>query len=279
MKSTLPFQKIYDLDSDACVSALDDLCLWSAPFGMQLLETIRYRPKIRALDVACGSGFPTLEVAQRLGASSHAIGIDIWPRALRRAKAKQRLWRLGQLDFSAVDAEHLPFAADLFDLIISNNGINNVENDAQLLRELARVARAGCQAVFTVNLPDSFHEFYSVYIDVLRQRHLKDAEHRLVEHIHAKRKPRGYTETLLSSAGFEIRSVHEDRFTWRFSDARGFFEHSFIQLAFAESWYAVLESDHNEIFHEIAARLDENAGPNNIVMTIPWICIDAVFHG
>lgn len=279
MKSPLPFQKIYELDSDACVSALDDLCLWSAPFGMKLLETIRYRPGIRALDVACGSGFPTLELAQRLGTSSQTIGIDVWPRALQRARQKQAMWRLDRLEFLAVDAEFLPFAGNSFNLIVANNGINNVENDVRLMQELARVARPNCQAVFTVNLPKSFHEFYSVFAAVLRQQNLPQAEHRLADHIHAKRKPRQYTETLLRTAGFDIRSVHEDVFTWRYADARGFFEHSFVQLAFAESWYAVVEANHDEIFREVADRLNQDAGPDGIVMSIPWICIDAEFRG
>lgn len=46
----------------ALVSAQDDLPLWSAPFGLMLLDHIQLRPKIEALDIGFGSGFPLLEL-------------------------------------------------------------------------------------------------------------------------------------------------------------------------------------------------------------------------
>ena len=60
----------------ALLSAQDDFPLWSAPFGLMLLNHIRLKPKIEALDIGFGSGFPLLELAQRLGNSSTVYGID-----------------------------------------------------------------------------------------------------------------------------------------------------------------------------------------------------------
>ena len=52
------------------LSAQDDFPLWSAPFGLMLLDHIRLRPNLKALDIGFGSGFPLLELAQILGSSS-----------------------------------------------------------------------------------------------------------------------------------------------------------------------------------------------------------------
>ena len=59
----------YNLDDSKIVSVIDELPLWSAPFGLKLLDKINYRKNITALDIGSGLGFPLLEVAMRLGNS------------------------------------------------------------------------------------------------------------------------------------------------------------------------------------------------------------------
>src|SRR4030067_181575 len=56
------------------ISAIDELSLWAAPFGLKLLETIKLKKNITALDIGFGLGFPLLEVAMRLGEPSKVCG-------------------------------------------------------------------------------------------------------------------------------------------------------------------------------------------------------------
>ena len=46
---------------------IDDLPLWSAPFGLKLLETLKFKKNINVLDIGCGEGFPLIEIAARFG--------------------------------------------------------------------------------------------------------------------------------------------------------------------------------------------------------------------
>ena len=78
----------FNPDDSEFVSAIDELPLWSAPFGLKLLDTIELHPDNNALDIGCGLGFPLLEVSQRLGNSSRVYGIDPWERALERINLK-----------------------------------------------------------------------------------------------------------------------------------------------------------------------------------------------
>ena len=118
----------FDWNDFDLVSVIDEIPLWSAPFGLKLLDVIKLKPNINALDIGSGLGFPLLEVAQRLGTSSKVYGIDPWERAIERVKIKIKQYDLTNVEIINGAAEKLPFENHFFDLIVSNNGINNVEN-------------------------------------------------------------------------------------------------------------------------------------------------------
>ncbi len=55
---------------------MDELPLWSAPFGLALLDTLRFRKHATVLDIGCGEGFPVIEIASRFGPTCQCIGLD-----------------------------------------------------------------------------------------------------------------------------------------------------------------------------------------------------------
>ena len=65
----------YDINDPDVVSAIDDTPLWSAPFGMKLLDRVRLRRDLRVLDIGSGLGFPIVELSQRLGETCEVFGI------------------------------------------------------------------------------------------------------------------------------------------------------------------------------------------------------------
>jgi arsenite methyltransferase len=80
-----------DFTSDDVVSAYDELPLWSSMFGQLLLEHVPLERIGAALDVGCGTGFPLIELAERLGPDVEVHGVDPWGAALRRAAKKLNL--------------------------------------------------------------------------------------------------------------------------------------------------------------------------------------------
>lgn len=65
-----------DYDFDNIISIDDEVPLWSAPFGLKLLEHVIYKPDLAVLDIGFGSGFPLIELAMRLGKNARVYGID-----------------------------------------------------------------------------------------------------------------------------------------------------------------------------------------------------------
>ena len=84
----MPVPARYDENNPALVSAIDDAPLWSAPFGLALLKEVDLRANLVALDVGSGLGFPSIELAQRLGSTGRVFGIDPWTAANERARRK-----------------------------------------------------------------------------------------------------------------------------------------------------------------------------------------------
>ncbi len=56
-------RQTYDWTDPDLVSIYDELALWSAMFGSVLLRHVELRPRMKVLDVGCGTGFPLLELA------------------------------------------------------------------------------------------------------------------------------------------------------------------------------------------------------------------------
>jgi len=67
----------------------DDLPLWSAPFGLTLLDTVRMKSHINVLDIGSGSGFPMLELAERMGKTCMLYGLDPAEDAIAMITAKK----------------------------------------------------------------------------------------------------------------------------------------------------------------------------------------------
>lgn len=101
------------------------------------------------LDVACGSGGPSLRAARLTHCRVH--GIDIHEDAVRTALSQAEQANLiEEAKFQQVDASKaLPFSDASFDAVICVDAINHLPDRASTLREWARVLKPGGRVVFT----------------------------------------------------------------------------------------------------------------------------------
>ncbi len=276
MSSTFDKSK-YDLTDRQIVSVIDDLPLWSAPFGLKLLDAIRYKKYLKVLDVGSGLGFPTIEIAARLGETCSVYGIDPWKEANERAEQKASIWNIPNLTIIEGHAENLPFNNNEFDIVTSNNGINNVQNENLVWSEISRVTKSGGQFVFTVNLPDSMIEFYDILIKVLEKNSLFEEIEDVEEHIYHKRKPLDHFFEMIELNGFKLVRITEDVFNFKYTDGTALLNHFFIKLAFRESWLNLLSVEHREsVFIQLEKELNDYSDAHDCIkLTIPFVCIDS----
>jgi len=265
-----------DLNDPDVVSAYDELPLWSALAGSLLLKHVPLQRHLQVLDVGCGTGFPALELAQRLGSTCTVYGIDPWEAALQRAQLKMRLWNVSNVRLSLQSAEAMSFPDGQFDLIISNLGINNFSHPEAALRECWRVAKPTAKLALTTNLQGHMVEFYEVYATTLQELDLSQAVAALDAHIHHRATVEGLRQ-LLELTGFAIIKVQEETATMRFADGSALLNHYFIKLAFLDSWKGILNPAEQAA---VLTRLETNLNlyaewHGELALTIPLAYVEA----
>lgn len=266
----------YNLNDETTISVIDELSLWAAPFGLKLLENINYKQNIAVMDIGSGLGFPLLEIAMRLGNSCKVYGIDPWDMAIERIKTKIKIYGINNVELFTGVAESIPLPDNSIDLIVSNNGLNNVNDLRVVLKECSRVAKVNAQLVFTFNTEKTMIEFYSVLEEVLMKRNMHNEINKMKEHMHKKRKPLDEYLALLERSGFHVNEIVNDEFSYHFVDAQSMFNHFLIRLAFLGSWIELLpEEKQNEILVETETLLNEKALKNgSLALTVPFVLID-----
>ncbi|MCG6958374.1 methyltransferase domain-containing protein [bacterium BMS3Abin03] len=269
-------QHTFDSDDPELISIIDELPLWSAPFGLKLLDNVQLKPNINVLDVGCGLGFPLIELSQRFGNTCKFYGVDPWQSALKRAQAKIYEYKITNTVVTKSIAEKLPFKNNSFDLIVSNNGTNNVQDIRQTLSECFRVSNTDAQFLTTMNLENSIIEFYNVFEETLIENNLKEEVGKMKAHIYSKRKPIDEMKSLIENSGFKIKNIIEDNFSLRFLNALTMFNHTLIKYWFLGSWKDILKPENLEkIFKLVEVKLDKIAKQNGeIKLTIPYVLID-----
>jgi len=255
----------------------DELPLWSSPFGLLLLDNFPIGEYSDYLDIGCGTGFPLLDIAQRLGCNCHSVGIDPWTEAVKRTQTKIDTLQLENISVVEGDASAILFPNDHFDLITSNLGINNFENPDKVLTECHRVLKTNASFCLTTNLTGTFSEFYEVYNETIIELGFEKYIPQLNEHV----KHRGTEESvreLLDRNGFNIKKEVKSIYTMRFLNGTTFLNNSFTILGFINSWRNMFEETDKQTFFESFEKnlniVSKRKG--ELKLTIPMMYVECV---
>jgi SAM-dependent methyltransferase len=128
---------------------------WQAPLAAftrgatdAILEAAQLRPGMRVLDLASGVGDPALSLATEVGPSGRVTATDLGPGMFSLAEELARKKAIANIEFREANAESLPFADALYDVLTCRFGIMFFPDLAIALRECFRVLKPGGRAVF-----------------------------------------------------------------------------------------------------------------------------------
>ena len=108
------------------------------PFSLGQLE-----PGEDVLDLGSGAGTDSLVAAQMVGEEGSVTGVDMTPEMIAKASASAGELGVQNVEFLESEAERLPFADRLFDVVISNGVIDLIPDKDAVFAELFRVLKPG----------------------------------------------------------------------------------------------------------------------------------------
>jgi SAM-dependent methyltransferase len=95
------------------------------------------------VDLGSGGGIDCFLASMKVGDTGRAIGIDMTPEMLLKARRGAEEGGFVNVEFRLGEIEHLPVANDTVDVIISNCVINLSPDKQQVLRDAWRVLKKG----------------------------------------------------------------------------------------------------------------------------------------
>jgi demethylmenaquinone methyltransferase / 2-methoxy-6-polyprenyl-1,4-benzoquinol methylase len=171
------------------------------------------KPGDAVLDVCCGTGDLSFELAGRVSPGGHVVGCDFSEPMLDLAREKAAARSIEGVRFEWADALDLPYDGGRFDVVTVGFGLRNFADRDRGLSELSRVLRPGGRLVvleFTEPRRPPFSTFYSLWFDRLapllgRISANPEAYEYLAESVHSFPGPHGVAEKMEAAGLAEIR--------------------------------------------------------------------------
>lgn len=255
---------------------------WCMPFGRLLLSvflTLARDPGHQVLDVACGTGYPTLELARYLGQDCDLAGIDTWEEAIQLARRKAAEEWLRNVTFLTADVLNSGLPERSFDVLTCNLGLERFADRTAALGAMWRLLRPQGTLLLTLPLQSAMREFLDTYYLTLRDLRLGDSLQAFSRFV-AARPTIDETKRLIERSGFELRRAATDTCTLRFPSPAAFLRSPVVQTTYMANWRSVVPDMtirrlvFNEVERRLTARAEASGG--ELTMTVPMLCISAV---
>jgi arsenite methyltransferase len=111
------------------------------------VASARLRPGETVVDLGCGGGIDVLLAARKVGPTGRAIGIDMTPEMIERARRNAARpidgLVLSNVEFHLATIDRLPLPDGSVDCLISNCVINLAPDKSAVFREMVRVLKPG----------------------------------------------------------------------------------------------------------------------------------------
>jgi len=202
-------------DWNEMAGAFDRWLPYIQPVAEALIDLADVAPGHQVLDVASGTGEPSLSLARRYAKQGiKIVGVDGAEAMVRLATKKASAAGFSNLTFQQMQAEALSFSKASFDRVISRFGVMLFDDPLKGLQEMRRVLRPDGKIAIAVW--GEFHEISSLYLlwDLFISE--MPPEKRPPMPRIGRMGPPGKLEALLREAGFQEIEVKPLSVPYRF---------------------------------------------------------------
>jgi ubiquinone/menaquinone biosynthesis C-methylase UbiE len=115
-------------------------------YKQTIMEQLALQAGATILDIGCGAGQDTQDLARAVGPRGRVVGIDKSETMLQEARARAEQTQL-PVEYVLADATELPFADASFDACQASRVLGHLSQPGLAVAEMVRVARPGAQVV------------------------------------------------------------------------------------------------------------------------------------
>jgi ubiquinone/menaquinone biosynthesis C-methylase UbiE len=231
------------------------------PWSAGLVDAARLAGDEQVLDLACGTGVVTREVAGRLNSTGHVTGLDLNAGMLEVAASYENPGAAGMtwVQASALETE-LPAAS--FDVLLCQQGLQFFPDQEKALREAYRLLKDGgrlCFSIWAGSGPynDAVAEAVAVHIDeetATRFKQSRDVP--TAEQLQA----------MFSNAGFQSVEVERVEMRNRLPDIAHFVSSHLLGVPIADKVKALSDEARHELGADAARRLSVYSDGADVVV-------------
>jgi ubiquinone/menaquinone biosynthesis C-methylase UbiE len=166
-----------------------------------VLDRLQLGPGMHVLDLGCGTGWATLEIAARLEGSGWVIGLDLSPAMIQQAQAKLADFPHENVEFVLGSAGALSYE-NCFDYVISTNAFHHFADKQAVFARVYDALKCGGSFV----IQDFCRDFFLM--------RLVDLLGKIGERAHVGTTTSRELRALLAAAGFAGVQVEPLKLNW-----------------------------------------------------------------
>ncbi|MDP2895690.1 MAG: methyltransferase domain-containing protein [bacterium] len=235
----------------------------------ELFDKLEIKPGQWAIDCACGTGYSTAKLAQRVGRGGTVLAIDLTPGMIEKAKARMRDLGLENVEFRIGDVlEQLEGVPEMaFDVATLTWLIGYVGCD-EIFPLLRRVLKPGGYVGFVAHLDRSPRVPIEVFEGIVR-----DNPASLAKAVKFKfPKDDKETERHLREAGFGTQWMKQGSFNYVGKTGKDVFNHVMKSGAATTFYYSLRPSEREPLSKEFVDQVNKRfAGAPEIVIVHDYV--------
>lgn len=141
----------------------------SWPLALRMAAVAEVGPGQRVLDVGCGIGDPTLQVAVLVGPHGRVVGVDLSEAMLATARERAAALGLAHVEFMAGDVATMPLAPSAFEVVLARWSVNYLDDVVGALVRLRDTLVPGGRIAVAAWAPPEANPWLAVPLAALRE--------------------------------------------------------------------------------------------------------------
>jgi ubiquinone/menaquinone biosynthesis C-methylase UbiE len=223
---------------------------WRERFDELIAKHIKLPREGRILDLNCGTGGYTIEVAERLREKGEVVGVDSSAERLEIARAKALVRKVSNVTFEQSLPYDLRFDSEEFNVVIGDVSMLPNEEVEDVLSEMVRVVEPAGRVVLRIATHGSFDEFFSIFWEALHDLELSDEVWSDLQALINERPIVSDVEDLARRAGLRQVVSFTSKEDFPYESADDFLTSPLIGDVFLAAWLDIVPENRREEVYE-----------------------------